>query len=105
LTPTARPGLVCEVVAGWTRTEAARRFRVSRATVAKQLRRYRDKGWDGLRDRCSRLRRERGRGAVPHRLGLGRGALRPPTPSSAGPVSTVATARRHRRGRPRLPPV
>ena len=108
LTPQSRLGLVRGVAGGWTRAEAARRFRVSRATVAKRVRRYRDEGRDGLRDRCPRraplaaprgAARGRGRappapgfrlGAAPHRLGPGHGA-RPPTPSSAGPGCTAAT--------------
>ena len=60
LTPKARLDLVREVAAGWTRAEAARRFRVSRATATKWVRRYGDEGEAGLRDRCSRPRRSPG---------------------------------------------
>ena len=35
LTPATRLELVLEVEAGWSQAEVARRFRVSRATVAK----------------------------------------------------------------------
>ena len=65
LTPKARLGLVSEVAAGWSQAEAARRFRVSRATAAKWVRRYRDEGEAGLRDRCSRPRRSPGLTAPP----------------------------------------
>ena len=41
LTRQSRPGLVREAGGGWTRAGAARRFRVSRATAAKWVRRYR----------------------------------------------------------------
>ena len=78
LTQQSRLALVLEVEGGWTRAGAARRFRVSRATAAKWVRRYRDGGRDGLRDRCSR----------PHPWAW---RPRPPTPSSAAPVSTAAT--------------
>ena len=72
LTPQARPGLVLEVAGGWTRAEAARRFHVSRATAAKRLRRYREEGEAGLRDRCSRPRRS----AAPHGSAVASGVLR-----------------------------
>ena len=57
LTRQSRLDLVLGVAAGWTQAEAARQFRVSRATAAKWVRRYRDEGRDGLRDRCSRPHR------------------------------------------------
>ena len=53
LTPVTRLELVLEVEAGWSQAEIARRFRVSRATVAKWWRRYREEGAAGLRDRSS----------------------------------------------------
>ena len=53
LTPATRLELVLEVEAGWSQAEVARRFRVSRATVAKWWRRYREEGAAGLRDRTS----------------------------------------------------
>ena len=91
LTPQSRLDLVRGVAASWTQAEAARQFRVSRATAVKWVRRYREEGRDGLRDRCSRrcrssrltappvatgvLRLRRELGWEPHRLGFGRGAL------------------------------
>ena len=53
LTPLTRLDLVREVEAGWPQAEVARRFRVSRATVAKWVRRYRELGVPGLEDRSS----------------------------------------------------
>lgn len=53
LTPVARLEMVEEVEAGWSRSEVARRFRVSRSTVAKWVRRYREEGVAGLEDRSS----------------------------------------------------
>jgi transposase InsO family protein len=53
LTPLTRLELVREVLAGWTQGEVARRFRVSRHTVAKWLRRFREQGVAGLADRSS----------------------------------------------------
>ncbi len=109
LTPKARLDLVLEVEAGWTRAEAARRFRVSRATAAKWVRRYRGEGEAGLRDRCSRprrspgitapseaeavlgLRRERGWG--PHRIAWALGMA----PSTA--YAVLRRAGLHRRDR------
>lgn len=85
LTPVTRRELVEHVVAGWPQAEVARLFRVSRATVAKWVRRYRAAGLAGLQDRSSRphtsprstlpalaaaivqARQERGWG--PHRIG------------------------------------
>ena len=109
LTPKARPGLVREVEAGWTRAEAARRFRVSRATAGKWVRRYRDEGEAGLRDRCSRPRRSPGitdaaatqpedglrcgRGWGPHRIAWALGMA----PSTA--YAVLRRAGLHRRDR------
>ena len=53
LTPLTRLELVREVAAGWSQAEVARRFRVSRHTVAKWLRRFREEGAAGLDDRRS----------------------------------------------------
>jgi len=53
LTVRARLELVLHVEGGWIQTEAAREFRVSRATVGKWVRRYRDEGVVGLEDRSS----------------------------------------------------
>lgn len=53
LTIHARLDLVQQVEAGWPQTEVARQFRVSRTTVAKWLRRYREEGVAGLEDRSS----------------------------------------------------
>ena len=53
LTPATRLELVLEVEAGWSQAEVARRFRVSRPTVSKWWRRYREEGAAGLRDRTS----------------------------------------------------
>ena len=109
LTPKARLDLVREVEAGWTRAEAARRFRVSRATATKWVRRYRDEGEAGLRDRCSRPRRSpgitapseaeavlglrRGRGWGPHRIAWALGMA----PSTA--YAVLRRAGLHRRDR------
>ena len=63
LTPVTRLELVLEVdpvidladLAGWSQAEVARRFRVSRPTVATWVRRFREAGADGsrLEDRSS----------------------------------------------------
>ena len=53
LTPLTRLELVREVDAGWPQVEVARRFRVSRHTVAKWLGRFREEGAAGLADRSS----------------------------------------------------
>lgn len=53
LTIHARLDLVQQVEAGWPQTEVARQFRVSRSTVAKWVRRYREEGEAGLEDRSS----------------------------------------------------
>ena len=57
LTPLARAEMVAEVEAGWPQAEVARRFRVSRATVAKWVSRCRSEGVAGVQDRSSRPRR------------------------------------------------
>ena len=54
LTPVTRTELVEQVLAGWPQAEVARLFRVSRATVAKWVRRFREGGPDALLDRSSR---------------------------------------------------
>ena len=54
LTPVTRAELVEQVLAGWPQAEVARLFRVSRATVAKWMRRFREGGSDALHDRSSR---------------------------------------------------
>ena len=55
LTPKARLDLVLEVEAGWTRAEAARRFRASRATAGKWVRCYRGEGKADLGVRVERV--------------------------------------------------
>ena len=98
--------MVLEVEAGWSQAEVARRFRVSRATVAKWWRRYREEGAAGLRDRSSAPRSNprrtaaaleqricacaAARGAAPHRLGAR--VARPLTPCSGAAASTASTA-------------
>ena len=57
LTPVTRAELIGEVERGWPQAEVARQFRVSRATVAKWVRRCRREGLSGLQDRTSRPRR------------------------------------------------
>ena len=57
LTPVTRLELVRAVEAGWPQAEVARRFRVSRPTVGKWVRRYAAHGEAGLADR----------GSAPHR--------------------------------------
>lgn len=55
LTPRGRELMVRAVVdAGLTRAQAARRFNTTAKTVAKWVRRFREHGVDGLRDRSSR---------------------------------------------------
>lgn len=92
LTPLTRLDLVRAVEDGLSQAEAARQFRVCRATVAKWVRRFHEGGQEGLGDRSCRprrpsrctpasladaicqLRRERGWG--PHRIGWALGAAR-----------------------------
>lgn len=57
LTFAARLEMVQQVEAGWPQCEIARQFRVSRPTVSKYVRRYREEGEAGLCDRSSRPRR------------------------------------------------
>ena len=92
LTPLTRLELVREVEAGWTQAEVARRFRVSRPTVAKWVRRYRELGASGLEDRSSAPHRHprrvppeleraicavrRGAGFGPHRIAWALGLAR-----------------------------
>ena len=54
LTPVTRLEMVLEVEAGWSQAEVARRFRVSRPTVGKWVRRFREAGADGLRTAARR---------------------------------------------------
>ena len=54
LTPVTRAELVEQVMDGWPQAEVARLLRVSRATVAKWVRRFREGGPDALYDRSSR---------------------------------------------------
>ena len=63
LTPRSRLDLVREVEAGWSMAEAARRFRVARATVKKWVERFRSEGLAGLQDRSSRPYRQPNRTA------------------------------------------
>jgi transposase InsO family protein len=92
LTPLTRRELVEQVAAGWPQAEVARQFRVSRATVAKWVRRWKAEGPAGLTDRSSAphhhprqtplplahricsLRRQRGFG--PHRIAWALGVAR-----------------------------
>ena len=53
LTPRSRLELVLEVEKGWSQSEVACQFRVSRATVTKWVQRYREQGEAGLQDRLS----------------------------------------------------
>jgi len=53
LTVRTRLELIQQVEDGWPQTEVARQFRVSRATVGKWIRRYREEGVAGLEDRSS----------------------------------------------------
>ena len=88
LTPVTRAELVEQVLVGWPQVEVARLFRVSRATVAKWVRRFREGGPDALLDRsCRPLRSPPDRsaagsghlcytthaclGAAPHRVEVG----------------------------------
>lgn len=50
----ARRLIVERFLAGWPAARVAEQFGVSRATVHKWVRRYREDGWAGLADRCSR---------------------------------------------------
>ena len=82
LTPVTRAELV-EVLSGWPQAEVARVFRVSRATVAKWVRRFRAGGTGPLqpspqpprpiscRKRPSALHADACLGAAPHRVAVG----------------------------------
>ena len=76
LTPLARRELVDEVLGGVSQAEVARRFRVSRATVAKWVRRFREFGEAGLEDRS----------CAPHRS---------PRRTSPELEQTICSIRRH----------
>ena len=92
LTPVTRAELVAQVLAGWPQAEVARLFRVSRATVAKWVRRSREGGPDAFLDRSSRPRHSprqtnqlreaaicaarRSLGWGPHRIGWALGIAR-----------------------------
>ena len=54
LTYLSRIDLVRQVEAGWSQSEVARQFRVSRPTVSEYVRRYAEEGISGLLDRSSR---------------------------------------------------
>ena len=107
LTPVTRAELVEQVMDGWPQAEVARLFRVSRATVAKWVRRFREGGPDALYDRSSRpLRSPRQTGQLqeaaictarrmlawgPHRIGWRLGIARSTsTLSCAAPGFTAA---------------
>lgn len=55
--------LVSRLQEGWTQAQVAEAQGVSRSTVAKWWKRYREEGFQGLRDRSSRAKR------LPHALG------------------------------------
>ena len=55
LTPKGREAMVrCVVEAGMSKTAAARQFNTTPKTVGKWVKRFREEGVDGLRDRSSR---------------------------------------------------
>ena len=56
LTPAARLTIIERLHDGWTQAQAAAAMGVSRATVTKWLKRYREEGLQGLQDRTSRPR-------------------------------------------------
>jgi len=64
LTPASRLKLVLRVQAGFSQAEVARQMNLSRATVWKWCKRFRDEGRAGLEDRSSRAK------SLPHALGL-----------------------------------
>jgi transposase InsO family protein len=84
LTPAGRLTIIQLIEQGFSQAEVARRLCLSRPTVAKWWRRFRDEGQEGLKDRSSRAKRlphalgedvitaicrlRRERGAGPHRL-------------------------------------
>jgi transposase InsO family protein len=57
LTPAGRLLIVQRIAEGWTQAQVAEAMGVSRATVAKWLKRYREAGVEGLQDGCSRPKR------------------------------------------------
>jgi len=63
LTPAGRLLLIQQLEDGFSQAEVARRMYLSRATVSKWWRRYREEGIPGLQDRSSAAHR------LPHRLG------------------------------------
>ncbi|MCC6388634.1 MAG: IS481 family transposase [Dehalococcoidia bacterium] len=63
LTEYGRLLLVSRLEEGWTQAEVAEAQGISRSTVAKYAKRYREEGVEGLKDRSSRARR------LPHALG------------------------------------
>lgn len=63
LTPAGRMIIIEQIEAGYSQAEVARRMYLSRSTVSKWWRRYREEGLQGLADRPSRARR------LPHALG------------------------------------
>ena len=63
LTPAGRLLLIRQLEDGFSQAEVARRMYISRPTVAKWWRRYREEGVQGLEDRSSAARHQ------PHRLG------------------------------------
>ena len=113
LTPFSRGLLVERVAEGWPVARAAEMMGISRATVYKWIRRYREEGLPGLEDRISRPRRcphalppsavrrilaaRRRLGAGPHHLGPLLGIPgQPSTQCSAAtacPASATWTAR------------
>jgi transposase InsO family protein len=125
LTPAGRLLIIKQIEDGFSQAEVARRMYLSRSTVSKWWRRYRDEGLEGLNDRPSRarllrhalgeevieaicaLRREMGAG--PHRLawelGMARstiyGVLRRAGLSVLSHMErTTRTVIRYERGRP-----
>jgi transposase InsO family protein/biotin operon repressor len=63
LTPAGRLLIIRQLEAGFSQAEIARRMYLSRATVGKWVRRYREEGLEGLQDRTSRAKH------LPHALG------------------------------------
>lgn len=63
LSPGGRLLIIRQIEDGYSQAEVARRMYLSRATVGKWWRRYRDEGMAGLDDRSSRAKR------LPHALG------------------------------------
>lgn len=101
--------MVQDVEAGWSVSEVAKRFRVSRSTASKWVRPYREEGLAGLEDRSSAphsnprrtppeveqricaVRRSEGFG--PHRIAWRSVSPAPPsTPCSGAHVSTASTS-------------